>query len=167
MQSARPGITAGVNARLSQLYLGAASQKNYAIDRAAHQTSDRETDFFRRQLVRCHLVEQRLEQVVVGPVHQRDLHRGVPFGDLIFRFDFGVIAPEVCEDAWTAECPMRRRVYSGAELVLTNTFVGASPEEAAAGSDDPQRQAEIILEDSDERTEDPEQTKRNSVQTPD
>src|SRR5262249_47300748 len=27
-------------------------------------------------------------------------------------------APEVCEDAWTAECPMRRRVYSGAELVV-------------------------------------------------
>ncbi|MGZ6079587.1 MAG: nitrilase-related carbon-nitrogen hydrolase, partial [Myxococcaceae bacterium] len=53
-----------------------------------------------------------------GFPYQRDLHRGVPFGDFIFRFDFGVIAPEVCEDAWTAECPMRRRVYSGAELVL-------------------------------------------------
>jgi NAD+ synthase (glutamine-hydrolysing) len=37
---------------------------------------------------------------------------------LIFRFDFGVIAPEICEDAWTAECPMRRRTYSGADLVV-------------------------------------------------
>jgi hypothetical protein len=42
-----------------------------------------------------------------------------------------------------------------------------TPEEAAAGSDDPRRQAEIILEDSDERTEHPEQTKRESTQTPD
>jgi NAD+ synthase (glutamine-hydrolysing) len=53
-----------------------------------------------------------------GVPYQRDLHRGVPFGDLIFRFDFGVLAPEVCEDAWTSECPMRRRTYSGAELVV-------------------------------------------------
>jgi hypothetical protein len=41
------------------------------------------------------------------------------------------------------------------------------PEENAAGSDDPQRQAEAILEDSDRRTAEPEQTKRESVQTPD
>lgn len=41
------------------------------------------------------------------------------------------------------------------------------PEEAAAGSDDPHRQAEIILEDSDERTEHPEETKHQSSQTPD
>ena len=41
------------------------------------------------------------------------------------------------------------------------------PEEAAAGSDDPDEQARLILEDSDERTEHPEQTKRDSVQTPD
>jgi len=41
------------------------------------------------------------------------------------------------------------------------------PEELAAGSDDPHRQAEIILEDSDERTEDPEGTKHDSSQTPD
>ena len=37
----------------------------------------------------------------------------------------------------------------------------------AAGSDDPHRQAEIILEDSDARTEDPERTKHDSSQTPD
>jgi NAD+ synthase (glutamine-hydrolysing) len=53
-----------------------------------------------------------------GFPYQRDVHRGVPFGDLIFRFDFGVLAPEVCEDAWSAEGPMRRRAYSGAELVV-------------------------------------------------
>jgi len=53
-----------------------------------------------------------------GFPYQRDVHRGVPFGDLIFRFDFGVMAPEVCEDAWSAEGPMRRRAYSGAELVV-------------------------------------------------
>lgn len=41
------------------------------------------------------------------------------------------------------------------------------PEERAAGSDDPQAQAEAILEDSDRRTEAPEQTKRESTQTPD
>ena len=40
------------------------------------------------------------------------------------------------------------------------------PEELAAGSDDPHRQAEIILEDSDARVADPEQTKHDSSQTP-
>lgn len=41
------------------------------------------------------------------------------------------------------------------------------PEERDAGSDDPEREAEIILEDSDARTADPEGTKHQSVQTPD
>jgi len=41
------------------------------------------------------------------------------------------------------------------------------PEERSAGSEDPRRQAEIILEDSDRRTAEPEQTKRESTQTPD
>lgn len=41
------------------------------------------------------------------------------------------------------------------------------PEELAAGSDDPHRQAEIILEDSDARTEHPEQARHASAQTPD
>jgi NAD+ synthase (glutamine-hydrolysing) len=35
--------------------------------------------------------------------------RGVPFGDLVVRFDFGTIAPEVCEDLWSPEGPIRRR----------------------------------------------------------
>ena len=29
----------------------------------------------------------------------------MPFGDLIFRFDFGVVAAEVCEDIWTRRRP--------------------------------------------------------------
>ncbi len=46
-----------------------------------------------------------------------ETHRGVPFGDYLFRFDFGVVAPEVCEDFWSADGPVRRRAYSGAEVV--------------------------------------------------
>ena len=40
------------------------------------------------------------------------------------------------------------------------------PEETAAGSDDPEAQAEAILEESDERTEDPSGTRAESTQTP-
>ncbi|MDT4894692.1 MAG: hypothetical protein QOE97_3727 [Pseudonocardiales bacterium] len=39
------------------------------------------------------------------------------------------------------------------------------PEEQRAGSDDPERQAEIVLEDSDERTEHPEDGAETSTQT--
>jgi len=39
------------------------------------------------------------------------------------------------------------------------------PEEAAAGSEDPQRQAQVILEESQERTEDPAGTGAASAQT--
>jgi NAD+ synthase (glutamine-hydrolysing) len=49
---------------------------------------------------------------------------GVPFGDYVFAFDFGIVAVEVCEDAWSPDGPMRRRCYSGAELVVN---VSASP----------------------------------------
>jgi NAD+ synthase (glutamine-hydrolysing) len=49
---------------------------------------------------------------------------GVPFGDLIVRFDFGTIASEVCEDLWSPDGPTKRRTYSGAELVCN---VSASP----------------------------------------
>ena len=41
------------------------------------------------------------------------------------------------------------------------------PEEREAGSDDPLEQAKAILEDSDERTEHPEETRHESTQTPD
>jgi NAD+ synthase (glutamine-hydrolysing) len=49
---------------------------------------------------------------------------GVPLGDLLFAFDFGTVAVEVCEDAWSPDGPMRRRCYSGAEIVVN---VSASP----------------------------------------
>jgi hypothetical protein len=39
------------------------------------------------------------------------------------------------------------------------------PEEIAAGSDDPERQAEVILEESDRRTQEPQETREESVQT--
>lgn len=50
------------------------------------------------------------------------------------------------------------RVESRADLL---------PEEVAAGSDAPGEQARAILEESDERTEHPEETRRESTQTPD
>lgn len=43
---------------------------------------------------------------------------GVPLGDYVFQFDFGIVATEVCEDAWSPDGPMRRRCYSGAEIVV-------------------------------------------------
>ena len=49
---------------------------------------------------------------------------GVPVGDYIFKFDFGIVAIEVCEDAWSPDGPMRRRCYSGAEIVVN---VSSSP----------------------------------------
>ncbi len=49
---------------------------------------------------------------------------GVPLGDYLFDFDFGTVALEVCEDAWSPDGPMRRRCYSGAELVVN---LSASP----------------------------------------
>ena len=49
---------------------------------------------------------------------------GVPLGDYLFAFDFGEMAVEVCEDAWSPDGPMRRRCYSGAELVVN---VSSSP----------------------------------------
>lgn len=39
------------------------------------------------------------------------------------------------------------------------------PEEVAAGSDAPREQAEAILAESDERTDDPERTQEESTQT--
>src|SRR3954471_14776791 len=53
-----------------------------------------------------------------------DAHGGVPFGDLVFDFDFGTVALEVCEDMWSPDGPMRRRCYAGAELVVN---LSASP----------------------------------------
>ncbi len=53
-----------------------------------------------------------------------DEHRGVPFGDLVLEFDFGVMGVEVCEDLWSPEGPIRRRTYAGAELICN---LSASP----------------------------------------
>ena len=37
----------------------------------------------------------------------------MPFGDLVFDFDFGTLALEVCEDIWSPDGPMRRRSLRG------------------------------------------------------
>lgn len=49
---------------------------------------------------------------------------GVPLADAVVAFDFGTVALEVCEDIWSPDGPMRRRCYSGAEIVLN---LSASP----------------------------------------
>jgi NAD+ synthase (glutamine-hydrolysing) len=59
-----------------------------------------------------------------GVPYLRSSHRGVPFGDMLFAFDFGLVAAEVCEDLWSVDGPIRRRTFNGAELVLN---VSASP----------------------------------------
>lgn len=56
------------------------------------------------------------------------------------------------------ESPDEDRIERRADLL---------PEEAAAGSDDPEAQAKAVLEDSDARTEHPEETRHESTQTPD
>jgi NAD+ synthase (glutamine-hydrolysing) len=56
---------------------------------------------------------------------------GIPLGDYIFGFDFGLVAIEVCEDAWSPDGPMRRRCYSGAELVVN---VSSSPFRSGVGA---------------------------------
>ena len=56
------------------------------------------------------------------------------------------------------ESPDEDRIERRADLL---------PEEAAAGSDDPEAQAKAVLEDSDARTEHPEETRHESSQTPD
>ncbi len=45
--------------------------------------------------------------------------QGLPLGDYLFQFDFGTLAVEVCEDSWTPDGPMRRRCFSGAEIVIS------------------------------------------------
>ncbi len=59
-----------------------------------------------------------------GVPYRLEEHRGVPFGDLLFQTDFGLMAVEVCEDIWSADGPIKRRSYHGAELVVN---VSASP----------------------------------------
>ncbi|MER3439395.1 MAG: NAD(+) synthase [Chloroflexota bacterium] len=52
-----------------------------------------------------------------GIPHRWERCHEVPFGDVIFRFDFGTLAAEVCEDLWSPDGPQKRRTYAGAELV--------------------------------------------------
>ncbi len=59
-----------------------------------------------------------------GYAGMAETYRGVRLGDMLFRFDFGTVAAEVCEDMWSPDGPMRRRAYSGAELVVN---LSASP----------------------------------------
>lgn len=49
---------------------------------------------------------------------------GVPLGDRIFELEFGTVGIEVCEDIWSPDGPMRRRCYSGAEVMCN---LSASP----------------------------------------
>ena len=48
----------------------------------------------------------------------------VPFGDFIFDAPFGTFGVEVCEDLWSPDGPLRRRCFSGAEVVVN---ASASP----------------------------------------
>ncbi|MBA2753965.1 MAG: NAD(+) synthase [Chloroflexia bacterium] len=59
-----------------------------------------------------------LRTMAAGYPGMAETHRGVPFGDTLFGFDFGTVAVEVCEDLWSPDGPVRRRAYGGAELVL-------------------------------------------------
>jgi hypothetical protein len=56
-----------------------------------------------------------------------------------------------------SETPDEARVESRAELL---------PEEEDAGSENPEEQARVILEESDERTDSPAETRHESHQTP-
>ncbi len=49
---------------------------------------------------------------------------------------------------------------------MVESRAGLLPEERAAGSDDAEAQAEAILEESEERTQDPSGTRNDSTQTP-
>ncbi|MCW2853180.1 MAG: hypothetical protein JWM84_2844 [Nocardioides sp.] len=56
---------------------------------------------------------------------------------------------------------------SAADESRIDTRAELLPEEQEAGSDDPHAQAEAILAESDARTDAPEETRHDSVQTPD
>jgi len=68
---------------------------------------------------------------------------------------------------------MRHRGQDGYLAVMSNqpdeehidSRANLLPEEKRVGSDDPHEQAEVILEESAERTDDPEGTASESVQT--
>lgn len=47
-----------------------------------------------------------------------------PFGDLLFRFPFGTMGVQVCEDVWSSESPIHHQANLGAELIINHS---ASP----------------------------------------
>jgi NAD+ synthase (glutamine-hydrolysing) len=51
-----------------------------------------------------------------GRVEKHDC--GAPIGDLIFRFPFGIMGTEVCEDGWVPDGPALRRAYAGSEVIV-------------------------------------------------
>lgn len=53
-----------------------------------------------------------------GRPGQREVHRGVPLGDVLFRCDFGLVSVLVGGDLWSACGPAQRRALAGAELTL-------------------------------------------------
>jgi hypothetical protein len=67
-------------------------------------------------------------------------------------------SPDRSSGSASDEAVDRDRVARRSELL---------PEERKAGSEDPTAQAEVTLEESDERTEHPEETRQQSTQTPD
>ena len=52
------------------------------------------------------------------------IENNIPFGDIILKFPFGILATEVCADGWSPDGPARRRCFSGAEIVIN---ISASP----------------------------------------
>ena len=60
------------------VHAGGLGQHHGHVRLVAEDPSDRRGDVGRAQRGRRHLVEERLEQVVVRPVNDRDPHRGAP-----------------------------------------------------------------------------------------
>ena len=46
----------------------------------------------------------------------------VPFGDIIFKFPFGTVGIDICENIWVPDGPALRRAYSGAELFVNSSW---------------------------------------------
>ncbi len=134
-----------------------ASQRR-ELDRFAHETREHGTVFvlgvtvgIGGDLFNCGAVVHRGQILGLSPKEKlptynifyegRTFSRGTPYlaldaggvfcGDRIYELDFGTLAVEVCEDIWSPDGPMRRRCYSGAELVLN---LSASPFRAGVTS---------------------------------
>ena len=111
--------------------LGAAFAVGLTVARGAHLYNSAALVY--RGLVHGYVPKEKLPTYGVfyeartlarGAAGLYDVLDGVAFGDLVFDFDFGTVALEVCEDLWSPDGPMRRRSYAGAELVCN---LSASP----------------------------------------